>query len=102
MLGNHDGRAPVEPELALICAFLSRERTIWQGAPDLLWVPLARCDAGPGWHADTFLRGGQATPPPAPADDVPPWLLVGLKELFDPRGWLGEPAWFERMREAGA
>ncbi len=80
-------------------SFLTRERAIWQGAPPLLWVPLARCEPGPGWHADTLYRAGQATPPPAPGPGVPPWLLVGLKELFDPKGWLGEPEWFERMRE---
>jgi glycolate oxidase subunit GlcD len=80
-------------------SFLTRERAIWQGSPPLLWVPLARCEAGPGWHADTLYRAGQATPPPAPGPGVPPWLLVGLKELFDPKGWLGEPDWFERMRE---
>jgi hypothetical protein len=31
--------------------------------------------------------------------DVPAQFLIGLKNLFDPQGWLGEPDWLEQARE---
>jgi glycolate oxidase subunit GlcD len=83
-------------------SLLATGRVIWQGAPSLLWVPLSHCTAGVGWHADTLYRGGEVTDLPPPVDSVPAQILVGLKDLFDPKGWLGEPAWLERARESSS
>jgi hypothetical protein len=77
---------------------LAKGRVVWQGAPQLLWVPLAHCEPGKGWKADTLYRGGALTGLPPPAASVPLKLLIGLKDLFDPSGWLGEPGWLEEAR----
>ncbi len=81
-------------------ARLATSRWIWQASPPLLWLPRSRIEVPAGWHADTVFRAGEPTALPEPAIDVPRSILIGLKELFDPTGWLGEPDWFERAREA--
>jgi glycolate oxidase len=78
---------------------LGHERIIWQGSPELLWLPVAHRRAEPGWHADTVWRGGRPTPLPEPAPEVPRRLLAGLRDLFDPQGWLPEPEWLESTRQ---
>ncbi|MFH1841798.1 MAG: FAD-linked oxidase C-terminal domain-containing protein [bacterium] len=80
--------------------FLATGRTIWQGAPELLWMPLAFHARETGWHIDTLFRAGEVTELPPPADTVPIDLLRRLKDLFDPQGLRGEPKWLERTREA--
>ena len=79
---------------------LHKARLIWQGAPPLLWAPISHVAAPDSWHADTLIRAGQFTPPPPPDPAVPLHLLTGLKRIFDPRGWLPEPAWLEQAFEA--
>ena len=81
--------------------FLAKDRSIWQAAPALLWVPQSAAPSAPGWFADTVWQDGKAVPLPAPAAGVPRHLLVGLKDIFDPTDRLGRPIWLAVEREVG-
>lgn len=78
---------PAWPDLPRGAGFL------WQGAPEILWLPAEAPAGAEGWHRDRVRVAGRPADLPEPGLDVPLDLLRGLKRIFDPRGTLPAPPW---------
>jgi glycolate oxidase subunit GlcD len=83
------GRPPGEPGGAALPR--NAGRFIWQAAPRVVWWAGSDPECA-GWHADRFRTAGRVSPSPGPGPGVPPELVRGLVELFDPAGGRGEDA----------